>query len=101
MDLSLHGHRLRAYKSGKVLGVVEIAALASGLAAPSAAAAPANDDIGSPSVVGALPWTDSQDTTEATTGASDPDFCFGGTQDQATVWFEFTAGQSRRYVATT
>jgi hypothetical protein len=102
MDLSLLGHGRRARRARRILGAaVAVAALASSLAAPAAAAPPANDDIGSPTVVGALPWTENQDTTEATTGATDPDFCFGGTADGATVWFEFTAGQSRRYAAST
>jgi hypothetical protein len=65
------------------------------------AAAPANDDIASPTVVGALPYSDGpHDTTEATTGATDPTFCFGE-PDQSTVWYAFTPASSGQYEADT
>jgi hypothetical protein len=83
-----------------LLGVLLAMSALIGISAP-AVAAPANDDIGSPRTVGALPWTDDQDTSAATTGTTDPDFCFGGSPDRATVWFRFTAPQSRRYQVST
>jgi hypothetical protein len=81
------------------LGTVAIVMTA--LAGPVSAAAPGNDDIASPTVVGALPYTDGPyDTTEATTGATDPTFCFGE-PDQSTVWYSFTPASSGFYEADT
>jgi hypothetical protein len=51
------------------------------------AAPPANDDFDQATVIGALPFSDSLDTTEATPAADDPS-CSG---DSATVWYRFTA----------
>ena len=69
----------------------------------AAAAAPANDDIGSPIVIGALPYSGSLDTTGATTGTSDPGYCdapeFG--QDPGSVWYAYTAAESGSLLATT
>jgi hypothetical protein len=68
------------------------------------AAPPSNDDITSPTVVGPLPYADGPyDTTEATTGATDPGFCFDpeGPPDQATVWYSFTPAVSDTYRADT
>jgi hypothetical protein len=73
--------------------------LVTGLAAAPVSAAepaPANDDIGSPTVIGGLPYTDTIDTTGATSGATDPASCwwsdFGA--DSATVWYSWTAPES-------
>jgi hypothetical protein len=82
-----------------------VAVLWSLLAASTAlAAAPSNDDISSPTVVGTLPYTDGPyDTTEATTGATDPGFCFAPSigPDRATVWYSFTPAASGAYMADT
>jgi hypothetical protein len=68
--------------------------------APASAAAPSNDAIGSPRLVTGIPYSDGPyDTTEATTGATDPD-CFGG-PDRSTVWYSFTPGTSGRFAADT
>ena len=68
-----------------LISLVGLATLA--LAPPVLAAPPSNDDITSPTIVGTLPYTDGPyDTTEATTGASDPDKCFGS-PDRSTVWY--------------
>jgi len=69
-----------------------------------AAAAPGNDDIGNPTIVGAVPYTDGPyDTTEATTGATDPGFCHepGAGPDRSTVWYSFTPTVSDSYLADT
>ncbi|HEV8488720.1 MAG TPA: hypothetical protein VGQ58_02910 [Candidatus Limnocylindrales bacterium] len=69
-----------------------------------AAAPPGNDDIGSATIVGALPYADGPyDTTEATTGAADPGFCFepGAGPDRSTVWYSFTPTVSDSYLADT
>ncbi len=68
------------------------------------AAPPSNDDIASPTIVGALPYTDGPyDTTEATTGPSDPGFCFDPSvgPDRSTVWYSFTPDASDLYLADT
>lgn len=84
---------------------VFLAALALTLAlAPSAmAAAPSNDRISRPLVIGALPATVKVDTSEATTSAGDPGYCFGPElgPDPATVWFSWTATHSGPMGATT
>jgi hypothetical protein len=68
-----------------------------------AAAAPSNDDIASPTVISSIPFADAIDTTEATTGPTDPAFCdapeYG--PDAATVWYSFTATSSGPLGATT
>ena len=72
--------------------VLAVAILAA-TAVPVLAAAPGNDDISSPVVVGALPYSNSQDTSEATAGATDPD-CYGS---GPTVWYAFTPDDSGWY----
>jgi hypothetical protein len=65
------------------------------------AAPPGNDDIASPRIVGALPYTDGPyDTTEATSGATDPE-CFFLPPDRSTVWYSFTPTVSGPYGANT
>jgi hypothetical protein len=59
-------------------------------AGPTLAAAPSNDDAGSPTVIASLPFIDSLDTGEATSDPSDPD-CFGS-GSSASVWYAFTTG---------
>lgn len=68
--------------------VVVLAALVLGLQASTAVAAPpANDDFDSATVITALPFMDSTDTSEATTAPDDPE-CAGNGH---TVWYAFTA----------
>ncbi|XYI02337.1 hypothetical protein ACMHYB_22290 [Sorangium sp. So ce1128] len=55
--------------------------------AGAAYAAPVNDDITSATVVPELPFTDTIDTSDATTAPGDPD-CAGNGH---TVWYEFTS----------
>jgi hypothetical protein len=71
--------------------VISLAALNG---SPVLAAAPPNDDIGSPIVIGAIPFSTTIDTSEATSdGTTDPGYCFGPElgSDPATVWFRYTA----------
>ena len=85
-----------------LIGAVALFSLA--LAPTVLAAAPGNDDIGSPTVVGTLPYADGPyDTTEATTGATDPGFCFDpqASPDRSTVWYSFTPAVSDSYRADT
>jgi hypothetical protein len=51
-------------------------------------ASPANDDFDSATPIGALPFTDTFDITEATLAADDPLSCFGS--PVGTVWYSFT-----------
>jgi Family of unknown function (DUF6299) len=72
-----------------IVGVV-IAALV--LVAPAAAAPPANDTFAGAVTISALPFTDTVDTTEATTDADDANAnanC-GAPATEATVWYAFT-----------
>jgi len=71
---------------------------------PSAlAAAPSNDDVATPIVIGSIPFTVTIDTTEATSAPGDPGYCFGPDlgPDPATVWFEYTATETGPLGATT
>lgn len=74
--------------------VLTIAALASfGLATPVLAAVPGNDLYASRTVIPATPFTDSVDTTEATTDADDVEASAqcGAPPTDASVWYEYTA----------
>jgi hypothetical protein len=87
-------HRLTA-----ALGAAAI--VMTGLAAPASAAPPGNDDIANATLVGAIPYSDGpHDTTEATTGATDPTTCFDA-PDASTVWYSFTPASSGHYAADT
>lgn len=67
------------------------------------AAAPPNDDIASPTIIAALPFRDELDTSGATTGPTDPGYCFDPAMgpDPATVWYAFTAPESGPLLADT
>jgi hypothetical protein len=65
-----------------------LAGLLVSLPAPASAAPPANDDIGAATVVGALPFSHTVDTSEATAAAGDLD-C-SGLEDTHTVWYTIT-----------
>jgi hypothetical protein len=62
------------------------------------AAPPSNDDIGSPIVVPSHPYTNTQDTTEATTGPTDATDCEASGRS---VWYEYTPDSSGRLEANT
>jgi hypothetical protein len=70
------------------LRVALLAALLLLLPAPASAAPPANDDAAAATVVGALPFSDTVDTSEATAAAGDLD-C-SGLEDTHTVWYAIT-----------
>lgn len=73
------------------------------LAAPVAAAPLRNDDIDSPIVIGDFPYTNTQDTRRATTGSTDPSFCYdpAGPADSNTVWYSYTATEDGRLAVNT
>jgi hypothetical protein len=86
----------------RTLAAVAATLLVITVAGTAAAAPPSNDDITNARVVPGIPYADGPyDTTEATTGATDPGFCFGGGPDASTVWYSFTPGSSGRYGADT
>jgi len=58
---------------------------------------PPNDDFNAPTVIPSMPFTVSENVTNATTATDDP-FCAGRSQ---TVWFAFTPTQSMRIEANT
>src|SRR6266545_3056 len=58
------------------------------LPASALAAAPANDDVTAATVISALPFADTVDTSEATAAAGDLD-C-SGLEDTHTVWYTIT-----------
>jgi len=63
------------------------------LGAGLAGAQPANDDCANATPIGALPFSDAVDTTEATTEAGDPTFdCDNGSygQEARSVWYSYT-----------
>jgi len=72
------------------LVVVSVAGLLFALLnVPAALAQPANDDFDTPTVISALPFTDSISTVDATVAADDP-FC---NSSEHTVWYSFTPTQ--------
>ena len=66
-------------------------------AAPAQAAVPSNDDPSSPTVITTLPFTETLDTTEATTQSEEPTSCNYG----HSVWYSFTAPEQMRVALNT
>ena len=58
---------------------------------------PANDDFSSATIISALPFSDSIDTTGATSAADDPAAC----GNRGSVWYAFTASQDQGITAST
>jgi len=59
------------------------------------ASAVPNDDFDTPTVIGALPYTTTQDVAEATTAGDDPPFfCSSGWTRYRTVWFRYVAADA-------
>ena len=79
------------------LGVV-VAVIAGVLMLPTSAlaAAPANDDVTAATVISALPFADTVDTSEATAAAGDLD-C-SGLEDTHTVWYAITSPGSLSFL---
>jgi hypothetical protein len=73
------------------------------LVAPVSAAPLRNDKIDSPIVIGAFPYTNTQDTRRASTGPTDPGFCYepSGPADSNTVWYSYTATEDGRLAVNT
>lgn len=82
----------------RIAATAAVCALATALMTPPAFAAPPdNDDFDAATPISALPFTDTVDTTEATTADDDPD-CFGNGHS---VWYEFTPSADLTVAATT
>ncbi|MFD4639340.1 PKD domain-containing protein [Lentzea sp. NPDC058436] len=72
--------------------IAVVAAVALGMVTPGVAhaAPPANDDFDSATVIGALPYSVAQDTTESTKSVDDPAGCRGYSV-AGSAWFRYTA----------
>jgi hypothetical protein len=81
--------------SRSILGASLVALLVAPVA--PVMAAPGNDDITTPIVIPSFPYSNAQDTADATTGPTDPD-CFG---TGPTVWYAYTAAEDATLAATT
>jgi len=79
------------------LTLMAAAALLVATAPAAFAQAPSNDDFDSATVIATLAFSDSVDTTEATTASDDPD-CAGNGH---TVWYVFTASAGMTIAANT
>lgn len=86
----------RTYKRNMTAVTLATAMILAG-AAPALAAAPSNDDPASPTPITELPFTDTLDTTEATTQPEEPTSCNYG----RSVWYSFTATERLRVQADT
>lgn len=75
-----------------VVGILTVFTVFTVFAAP-----PSNDDFDNATVISGLPFSDSLDTTEATTAPDDPD-CVG---QGPTVWYAFTPAEDIRVGANT
>ncbi len=63
---------------------------------------PANDDFNSTKVITATPYSDTEDTTNATTASDDPLFtCGNRSQGSASVWYRFTPSRNGRLTVNT
>jgi hypothetical protein len=74
--------------SRSILVATMLGALLIGGAPAASAAPPTNDDFGSATVVGSLPFSDTGSTVESTTPASDPHSCLDRAANS--VWYAFT-----------
>jgi hypothetical protein len=97
---------LRVTTFARTRGFLALAAglsLVAGSVGSVAAAGPANDSSRKPIVIGSIPYTNTQDTSGATSSHSDPGNCidpsFG--PDPATIWYEYTATETGPLGATT
>jgi len=80
-------------------GACGLALAALALVAPGVArAAPANDNLGSATVVGSLPFHETVNVTDATLEPFEPSFCGGPSKS---VWYRFTAPSSGQVRAET
>lgn len=63
---------------------------------------PGNDDFNTPELIGAMPYTNTQDTLDATTASDDPTFpCGSLNQGSNSVWYRFTPSEDGTLTAKT
>jgi hypothetical protein len=88
-------------RSALTITITAIASL--GLAVPVFAATPSNDLYANRTVVGAIPFAESLDTTEATTDAHDTELASqcGDPPTDASVWYEYTATSDAGFIVET
>ncbi len=68
----------------------------------TASAPPANDDFGTPIVVGAVPYTNTQDISGATSAGDDPALpCSSNLPRNRTVWYRYTAPSTHTLIIDT
>lgn len=80
----------------RTASILAILALTS-VTAPVLAIVPDNDDIAAPTIIAAVPFTTTQDTSEATAAPTDAD-CYAPSH---TVWFSFTPSEGGWFEADT
>jgi hypothetical protein len=88
-------------RAGQVVGLVVVTATTTVLAAaPASAEPPTNDTIAAATVVSAFPFSETVDTSEATTDAEDAaiNVTCGAPVTNGSVWYTFEAGSSPAYV---
>jgi len=73
------------------------------LAAPALAAPPSNDTYAGRETIGSIPFTDSLDTSEATTDADDAEWnaTCGAPATDASVWYSFTSASDAGVIVDT
>jgi hypothetical protein len=67
------------------------------LVTPSYAAPPSNDELATATSIGALPFTDALNTSDATASAGDPTDC----TNNGSIWYTFTPTTDMRISAAT
>lgn len=91
----------KKYVATLLAAVIVLALLVLGVL-PAQAAAPANDDISYATQIFGLPFSDTIDTTEATSASDDPfSECNWYTTPGASVWYQFTPTTSEAVIVST
>src|ERR1700752_437852 len=80
-----------------IVSMVIVLVLTFGGITPAFAAPPANDSFNSAIAIGSLPFTTTQDTSEATVAGDDPTEC----HNNGSTWYAFTPGTDMLILADT
>ncbi len=84
----------------KTVTIVAVFILALSSVQPAYAAPPPNDNFASATVISALPFSDSVDSTGATLEPGEMSFC-GSTPQTQSVWYSFTPSANAAVIANT
>jgi hypothetical protein len=84
----MNTHMSSAVRHPLIMMALGLALALVGLTPALAAPLATNDDIGNATVIGSIPFTDTVDTSAATTAPDEPASCFTA---GSTVWYSFTA----------